>query len=119
MNKQLLFSVTKKDLDITYFSGTGAGGQYRNRHKNCVRIKHNDSGVMVTGQEQRNLKQNLNTAFKRLANNKDFRKWLKIKAAEVTGKDIKIKEQIKRKVDDMCKEENLKIEYYDPEEVNE
>ena len=26
--KELLFSVTKKDFDITYFSGKGAGGQH-------------------------------------------------------------------------------------------
>ena len=33
--KELLFSVTKKDFSITWFSGTGAGGQYRNKHQNC------------------------------------------------------------------------------------
>jgi hypothetical protein len=35
MNKKLLFSVTKKDLEITWFSGTGKGGssiQQADRH---------------------------------------------------------------------------------------
>jgi len=32
--RELAFSVTKKDLEITYFSGTGKGGQHRNKHKN-------------------------------------------------------------------------------------
>lgn len=30
--KELLSSVTKKDFDITWFSGTGNDGQYRNKH---------------------------------------------------------------------------------------
>jgi len=34
MKKEHLFSVTKKDIEITYYSGRGAGGQHRNRHKN-------------------------------------------------------------------------------------
>jgi len=59
MAKQLLFSVTKKDLEIEYFSGTGAGGQYRNKHQNCVRLKHPDSGAIVTGQSNRERSSNL------------------------------------------------------------
>lgn len=51
MDKDLLFSVTRKDLDIDcFFSGSGAGGQNRKRNQNCCRIKHIDSGVIVTGQ---------------------------------------------------------------------
>jgi protein subunit release factor A len=45
MKKELLFSVTKKDFNVDYFSGKGAGGQYRNKHQNCVRLKHIESGA--------------------------------------------------------------------------
>ena len=56
MSKEILFSVTKKDFEITYFSGKGAGGQHRNKHQNCVRLKHKDTGIITTGQDQRSKK---------------------------------------------------------------
>jgi len=56
--RELLFSVTKKDLEITYFSGSGGGGQHRNRHKNCVRMYHPDSGVRTTGQSHKEKRSN-------------------------------------------------------------
>lgn len=117
MNKQLLFSVTKKDLDITYYSGTGAGGQHRNKCKNCVRIKHIETGIITTGQEERSLRQNLKNAFNRLVNNKEFKKWIKIKASEINGDIVRIQEEVKRKVDKWTDEKYLKIEYYDPGDV--
>lgn len=51
--KELLFSITKKDFSIEWFSGSGAGGQHRNKSSNCCRIKHLVSGVITTGTEQR------------------------------------------------------------------
>lgn len=105
--RELLFSVTKKDLEITYYSGTGPGGQHRNKCKNCVRIKHRETGIIATGQEERSLKQNLKNAFNRLVNNKKFRLWLKMKSLGM----IVDKEEVKRKVDKMMRPENLKIEY--------
>jgi protein subunit release factor A len=59
--REHLFTLTKKDFKIDYFSGTGAGGQYRNRHKNCVRLTHLASGITVTGQSHRKQKANQNT----------------------------------------------------------
>ena len=105
--KELLFSVTKKDLEITYFSGKGAGGQHRNKHMNCVRIKHPDSGVIVTGQEERSRDRNLKTAFKRLTQHPDFKLWLDIQ----TSRSVMDANEIIRRVDEAMKEENLKIEY--------
>ena len=84
----LLFSITKKDLKITYFSGSGAGGQHRNRHNNCVRINHPNSGVTVQATEHKSLSKNKQLAFKRLGNDKKFRIWLKSKAAGMLNTDI-------------------------------
>jgi protein subunit release factor A len=115
--KELLFSVTKKDFDITYFSGTGAGGQHRNRHMNCVRIKHRDSGVTVTGQEERSKEQNLKNAFKHLTDHPKFKVWLKMRVAEASIDKDAEKRRIEQLVEKAMKEENLKVEFYDPDDV--
>lgn len=109
--RKLLFSVTKKDFVITFFSGHGAGGQKRNKTMNCVRIQHPDSGVIVTGQEQRSKTQNMHMAFKRLVNHEKFKSWLKVKASRAIYGEDKLEEELNRIVDEQMREENLKIEY--------
>jgi len=59
--------VLKKDCLIDFYTGTGKGGQYRNRHYNCVRIRHIPTGIIVTAADQRSQAMNLATAFERLA----------------------------------------------------
>ena len=103
--KELLFSITKKDFKLEYFSGTGKGGQYRNKHQNCVRLHHPDSGVIVTGQSHRERKANIKEAFNNLVLHPKFKLWHNIKINEVlTGKKIEeiVKEQMKP--------ENIKVE---------
>ena len=60
--------LTKKDFKIDWFSGTGAGGQYRNKHQNCCRITHLESGLVSTGQTQRDRISTQREAFTKLAN---------------------------------------------------
>lgn len=60
-------TVRKSDLDINYFSGTGAGGQHRNKHQNCCRITHKTTGISAQCQEFRSKEQNTKRAFRRLA----------------------------------------------------
>jgi peptide chain release factor 1 len=66
MPKELIFQARRGDFRIDYFSGTGAGGQYRNKHQNCVRLTHLDTGIVTTGQEQRSRDQNQRDAFKKM-----------------------------------------------------
>jgi protein subunit release factor A len=67
MKRKLIQTWTKKDFRIDWFSGTGAGGQHRNKHQNCVRITHIESGLTTTGQNSKSREQNFKDAFTRLA----------------------------------------------------
>lgn len=107
--KELLFSVTKKDFDIDYFSGKGKGGQHRNRHKNCVRLYHRDSDTRVTGQSHKERLSNIKEALNNLVNHSNFKLWHKRKIREVIeGK------KLEDKVEEMMKKpEDFKIEIKD------
>ena len=107
--KELLFSVTKDDLDIDWFSGTGCGGQYRNTHQNCCRIRHKDSGAIATGQSQRDRVSNLKEAMENLTKSPKFKAWVKVRVGEVTGE----KADIEAKVDRAMR--HLKFEVKDEE----
>jgi len=105
--KKLLFSITRKDFTLTWFSGTGAGGQHRNKHQNCCRIKHNESGVINTGQSNRTRVANQREAFTGLVNNPKFKIWLNRKIFEI---DLDTQE-IEKRVDKAMQDKNIKIEY--------
>ena len=107
--KELLFSVTKNDLEVDWFSGTGCGGQYRNKHQNCCRIRHKDSGAIATGQSQRDRISNLKEAMENLTKSPKFKTWVKVRVGEVTGE----KADIEAKVDRAMK--HLKFEVKDEE----
>lgn len=59
-------SMTAKDFKLDWFSGSGAGGQHRNKHQNCCRITHLETGLMATGQNSRSRQTNQREAFERL-----------------------------------------------------
>lgn len=65
--RELIKSYQYKDFDVDWFSGSGAGGQHRNKHQNCVRLTHIESGIVCVGQNSRSRKQNLHEAFKTMA----------------------------------------------------
>ena len=94
--KELLFSVTKNDLEVDWFSGTGCGGQYRNKHQNCCRIRHKDSGAIATGQSQRDRVSNLKEAMENLTKSPKFKAWIKVRVGEVTGEKADIEAKVDR-----------------------
>ncbi len=83
-NKKV-FSVTKKDFEITWFSGTGSGGQHRNKHQNCCRLKHKATGIIKTGQAHRERLKNQKDALHSMADDKYFRAWCVQRLAEMEG----------------------------------
>ncbi|HET8686100.1 MAG TPA: peptide chain release factor-like protein [Methanosarcina sp.] len=40
----------ERDFKIEWYSGTGAGGQFRNKHQNSCRLTHIPSGIVSTAQ---------------------------------------------------------------------
>lgn len=104
--RELLFSITKKDFEITWFSGKGAGGQHRNKHQNCCRLKHLDSGVISIGQKERSRQRNLKFAFNNLISNPKFKIWLRIKTSQMSMNEKSIEDL----VNEAMELENLKIE---------
>jgi len=40
-------TIKNSDLKIEWYSGTGAGGQYRNKHQNSCRITHLPTGIIA------------------------------------------------------------------------
>ena len=105
--KELILSVTKKDLDIQYFSGTGAGGQHRNKHQNCVRMTHTESGATATGQSSKSRQANLREAFKGLVTSETFDRWRQMETAERIVSGTSLREKVRR----MMEPRNLKIEH--------
>ncbi len=49
LEKQTI-EIKDKDLQIDWFSGTGAGGQHRNKHQNSCRLMHKPTGIVATAQ---------------------------------------------------------------------
>ena len=103
--KELLFSVTKKDLKVDTFRAGGKGGQNQNKRNSGVRIRHPESGAVGESREERNQYQNKKIAFKRLVKNPKFKLWLNRKAKEVIDKKT-----LEQRVEEMMNEDNLKIE---------
>lgn len=106
--KKLLFSLNRNDFEITFFSGTGAGGQHRNKHKNCVRIKHRNSGAISTGQKHRSKEDNQKEAFLKLIKMPKFKVWHSKKVMESEGTLDEIEKQLGQELS----EDNLKVEIF-------
>ena len=66
-SKQLVFSATKKDFNVRWFSGTGGGGQHRNKHQNCCQITHIESGLSAQCTSHKERTSNQKAAFNKLA----------------------------------------------------
>lgn len=45
-----VFQLNDSDLRIEWFSGTGKGGQHRNKHQNSCRLIHIPTGLITTSQ---------------------------------------------------------------------
>ncbi len=105
--RELLFSVTKKDLRIDTFRCSGHGGQNVNKRDTGVRITHIESGAVGESREERSQGQNKKNAFRRMAATDKFQKWVKIKAIFTSN----MLREVEEKVDELMQDKYLKVEY--------
>ena len=106
--RKLLFSVTKKDLTITWFQPKGPGGTNKNKSNRACRIKHNDSGVIVECQEHRSAEKNKEEAFLRLTQHPQFKVWHNRRVYEILNKRT-----IEEEVNAMMRGDKIKTEIRD------
>jgi len=105
MDKELLFSVTKKDLDIQTFRSGGPGGQNQNKRDTGVRIVHRASGAFGESRVHKSQNQNKKEALQRLVAHPKFRTWQNKMIYEIDNKKT-----IEEMVEESIVPENLKIE---------
>lgn len=107
-DKTKISIATKKDFDVSYFCGSGAGGQARNKVASGVQIIHRESGAIGRASDSRSQADNKKNAFLRLTNSPKFKFWMAQKLYE-----IQQNETIEQTVDKEMAPENLKIEIKD------
>lgn len=104
--KKKLFTVTIKDCKVETFTVGGHGGAGKDTSNTGVRIVHEESGAVGKATESRSQRQNKETAFKRMAESREFQNWIRRRAAELST--LKSVDEL---VDKMLEPKNLKIEY--------
>jgi hypothetical protein len=97
--------VSPKDLEISYFCGSGAGGQARNKVASGVQIKHTESGAIGRASDTRSQDQNKRAAFLRLLEDPRMKFFL---AREVYR--VKQGETLEQTVENDMKPDKLKCE---------
>lgn len=59
--------VGESQSKIDWFSGSGAGGQNRNKNQSCCRMIHEPTGLQATSQDLKSREQNKKAASKTTA----------------------------------------------------
>lgn len=55
--------ISEDQFRYEWFSGTGKGGQHRNKHQNCCRCIHEPTGITANGTGSRSREDNKRTAY--------------------------------------------------------
>ncbi|WP_203933808.1 peptide chain release factor-like protein [Virgisporangium ochraceum] len=58
--------LSRDDVDIDVYSGSGPGGQHRNKTEQCARLTHRPTGLVVVATASRSQRQNIEAAFAEL-----------------------------------------------------
>ena len=110
--------LSPKDLDVSYFCGSGAGGQARNKVASGVQIIHRETGAIGRASDSRSQADNKAEAFRRLLATPKMKFWLAAKIYEVRQH-----ESMEQTIAKETRPESLRFEIKDPtgrwEEVEE
>lgn len=105
--RQLLFSVTRKDFIRQTFCTGGNGGQHRNATQNGVRLIHEPSGARAEHRDGRDQPINERKAFAKLIETPEFKNWHRMETARRMGQKVFVpetKEEILARVDRMIED---------------
>lgn len=92
-----ILSVTPDDCIYQTFRSGGSGGQNQNKRDTGVRYIHPPSGARGESREERSQWQNRKTAWRRMAESKEFQLWLRI----ALGQQMAIEAEATRYVQDI------------------
>jgi len=103
--RRKLFSVTIKDCKVDTFTVSGHGGAGKDTSNSGVRITHIASCAIGKCGEHRSQLKNKQIAFRRMAESKEFKTWLRVIIAELSsGKTLE------QKVEEEMEPQKLKVE---------
>ena len=119
-DKELLFSLTKSDFRWDYYKGRGKGGQKKNKTENCCRCTHPPSKAVGKSEEGRSKIQNTKRAFIRMTQTKEFKNWIRLEVARVTGELENIRKKVDRELENIVTEirKDNKWTKVDPKELS-
>lgn len=75
--------VSEKDLRFSYFCGSGAGGQARNKVHSGVQCHHEESGAIGRASDTRSQADNKRAAFLRMTQTAQFKFWVAKRKYEI------------------------------------
>lgn len=96
--KELVFSVTANDCEWSYTRGTGKGGQKKNKTSSAVHCMHRPSGAHGYSEASRSQRENKEDAFRKMAETKEFKNWMRLETARRTGQLMEIEEAVEREM---------------------
>lgn len=98
MSKELLFSVTANDCEWSYTRGTGKGGQKKNKTSSAVHCMHRPSGAHGYSEASRSQRDNKEDAFRKMADTKEFKDWMRLEIARRSGQLLEIEDAVNREM---------------------
>lgn len=107
--REKVLSVTLSDCEVQTFRSGGKGGQNQNKRDTGVRVIHPPSGARGEARDERSQLQNKRLAFRRMAESKEFRTWVRRQAGEDALQIAAVERELWP--------DRLRVETYDPKET--